>query len=87
MTRATTQQQKSTNGPAQHTRSKTTGMAPASATPRASGYQAALKVVITKTEPAAPEASTKNDEDYVYIHVGRENMAPVDNGLAETVQH
>ena len=39
ITRATTptQQQKSTNGPAQHIRSKI-GMAPASATPRAGGY-------------------------------------------------
>ena len=62
-----TQQEQSTNSPAQHTRSKTTGMAPASATPRASEYQTASKAVVTKTEPAAPEASTKNDEDYVYI--------------------
>ena len=81
------QQQQSTNGPAQHTRSKTTGMAPVSATPRASGHQTASKEVITKTEPAAPEASTQNDEDYVYIRVPRENMVPVDNRLTETVQH
>ena len=82
-----TQQQQSANGPAQHARSKTTGMAPASATPRASGYQTASKAVDTKTEPAAPEASTQNDEDYVYIRVPREKMAPVVNGLTETVQH
>ena len=80
-----TQQQQSTNGPAQHTRSKTTGIAPASASPRASGYQTTSKVVDTKTEPAAPEASAHNDEDYVYNRVPREKMAPVDDGL--TVQH
>ena len=82
-----TQQQQSINGPAQHTRSKTTGMAPASATPRASGYQTASKAVVTEAEPAAPEASTQNDEDYVYIRVSREKMVPVDDGLTETVQH
>ena len=81
------QQQQSTNGPAPHTWSKTTGMALASATPQASGYQTASKSVVTTTEPAAPEASTQNDEDYVYINVPREKMAPVDNGLTETVQH
>ena len=81
-----TQQQQSTNGPAQHTRSKTTGMVPASAPPRASGYQTASKAVVTKIEPAAPAASTQNDEDHVYIRVPREKMAPVDNGLTETVQ-
>ena len=43
--------------------------------------------MVTKTEPAAPEAFTQNDEDYVYIRVPREKMAPVDNGLTETVQH
>ena len=39
------QQQQSTSGPAQHTRSKATGMAPASATltPGASGYETASK--------------------------------------------
>ena len=41
----------------------------------------------TKTEPAAREASAQNDEDYVYIRVPREKMAPVENGLTETVQH
>ena len=46
-----TQQQQSINGPAQHTRSKTTGMAPASAT-RASAYKTASKAVVTETEPA-----------------------------------
>ena len=60
------QQQQSTSGPAQHTRSETTGMAPASATPRASAYKTASKAVGTKTEPAAPEPSRQNDHDYVY---------------------
>ena len=81
------QRQQSTNGPAQHVLSKTTGMAPVSATARASGYQTASKAVVTKTEPAAPEASTQNDDDYVYVRVPREKMAPIDNGLTDTVQH
>ena len=59
----------------------------ASATPRARGYQAGSKTVVRKTESAALEASTQNDSDYIYIRVPRENMAPVNNGLAETVQH
>ena len=63
------------------------GMAPASATPRASTYKTASKAVVTKTEPAAPEPSRRNDSDYVYICVPRELMAPVDYGLTETVQH
>ena len=71
-----TQQQQSTNGLARHTRSKKTGIAPASATPRASGYQTASKAMVTNTESASHEASTQNDEDYVYIRV------PVDNGGA-----
>ena len=62
-------------------------MASASATPRASGYQTPSKSVATKTKLAAPEASKQNDEDYVYIRVPREKMAPADNGLTETVQH
>ena len=81
------QQQQSPSGPAQHTRSKTTGMAPATATPRASAYKTASKAVVTETEPAAPEPSRRNDDDYVYIRVPRERMAPVDYGLTETVQH
>ena len=81
------QHQQFTNGPARHTRSKTTGMTPAPATPRAGGYQTASNAVVTRTEPSAPEASTHNDDDHVYIRVPRENMAPVDNGLTETVQH
>ena len=40
-----------------------------------------------ETEPAAPEASTPHDDDYVYIGVPRKKMVPVDNGLTETVQH
>ena len=78
------QQQQSTNGLAQHTRSKTTGMAPACATPRASGYKTPSKAVVTEIEPAGPEASTQNDDDYVYMP--RKKMAPVDDGLTETVQ-
>ena len=80
------QQQKPTNGPARHTRSKTTTMPPASGTTRSSGYQTASKVVVTETEPAAPKSSMQNDDDYVYIRVPREKLAPVDNGLTETVQ-
>ena len=58
-----------------------------SATPRASAFKTASKSVVTETELAAPEASTQNDDDYVYIRVPRENMVAVDNGLTETVQH
>ena len=43
--------------------------------------------MIGKTEPVACEASTQNDNDYVYICVPRENMAPVEDGLTEMVQH
>ena len=54
-------QQESTSGPAQHTRNKATGTAPASATPtaEASGCKTASKAVFTVTEPAAPAASTQ----------------------------
>ena len=62
-------------------------MAPATATPRASAYKTAPKAVVTKTEPAAPEPSKRNDGDYVYIRVPREKMAPVDYWLTDTVQH
>ena len=62
-------------------------MAPASATRRASAHKTASKAVVTETESAASEASTQNDDDYVYIRVPRERMAPVDYGLTETVQH
>ena len=68
-------------------RSKTTEMAPASTTPQASAYKTASKAVVTETELAAPEPSTQNDDDYVYIRVPRERMAPVDYGLTGTVQH
>ena len=47
----------------------------------------APKAVVSKTEPAAPEASTQNDDDYVYIRVPIDKMAPVDNGFTETVHH
>ena len=64
-------------------------MAPASATPTAgaSGYKTAAKVVVTGTEPAAPAASAQKDDDYVYIHVPREKVSPVDTGRTETVKH
>ena len=62
-------------------------MAPVTATPRASAYKTASKAVVTEAEPAAPEPSRRNDDDYVYIRVPRERMAPVDYGLTETVQH
>ena len=81
------QQQRSTRGPAQHTRSKATGMAPASATPTAgaSGYKTASKAVVTGIKPAAPATSTEKDDDYVYIRVPRETVAPLDTGRTETV--
>ena len=81
------QQQQFTSGPAQRTRSTTTGTAPASATPRASGYQTASKVVVTKTEPVAPKASTLNDDDYVYICVPQHKRVAADIGLTKTLQH
>ena len=81
------QQHQSTSGPAQQTGRKATGAAPASATPTAgaSGYKTASKAVVTGTEPAAPAASTQKDDDYVYIRVPREKVAPVDSGCTETV--
>ena len=80
------QQQQSTSGPAQHTRSKSTGMAPASATPTAgaSGYKTASNAVVTGIEPAAPAASTEKDDDHVYNCVPREKVAPVDTCLLYT---
>ena len=62
-------------------------MAPASVTLQASAYKTASKAVVAEIKPAAPEPSTQNDDNYVYIRVPRERMAPVDNGLTETVQH
>ena len=62
-------------------------MPPVTANPRASGCQAATKSVAAETAPAAHEAFTRNDEAYVYIRVPGEKMAPVGNGLTETVQH
>ena len=63
-------------------------MAPASATPTAgaSVYKTASKAVVTGIEPAAPAAYTEKDDDYVYIRVPREKVAPVDTGRTETVQ-
>ena len=82
------QQQRSTSGPAQHTRSKATGMGPASAPPTAgaSGTRPPQKPVVRGIGPAAPAASTEKDDDYVYIRVPRETVAPVDTGRTETVQ-
>ena len=81
------QQQQSPSDPTQHSRSKATGMAPATDTRRSSAYKTASQAVVTEIEPASPEPSRRNDDDYVHIRVPRERMAPVDYGLAETVQH
>ena len=81
------QQQQATNSPVQHARSKTTGMPPAFTTPRASAYKTTSKAVVTEIEPAAPQASTQNDDHYMYMHVPREKMAPAENGVDETMQH
>ena len=43
--------------------------------------------MVTGTEPAAPAAFTQKDDDYVYIRLPREKVAPVDTGRTETVQH
>ena len=43
--------------------------------------------MVSGIEPAAPAASTEKDDDYVYIRVPREKVAPVDTGRTETVQH
>ena len=53
--------QQSTNGRTHHSRSKTTGMAPASANPRASAFKTASKAMSTETELAATEPSTQKD--------------------------
>ena len=83
------QQQQSTSDPVQHTQSKTTGTVPASATPTAgaNGYKTASKAVVPETDPAAPAASTQNDNRYAYIRVPREKVAPVDTGITDTVRH
>ena len=60
-------------------------MIPAAATPSASGYKTASEVVVTGTEPAAPEDPPQNDDDYV--RVPRETIVSVDNGRTETVRH
>ena len=79
--------QQSPSGPAQHAWSKTTGMAPATATLGASAYMTASKAVVTETEAAAPQPSRRVDDDYLSIPVPRERIPPVDYGLTETVQH
>ena len=66
-------------------------MAPESATPTAgainSGFKTVSNAVVTGIEPAAPAASTQKNDDYVYIRVPRETLAPVDTGRTETVRH
>ena len=64
-------------------------MAPASATPTAgaSVYKTASKAMDTGSEPAVPAASMQKDDDYVYIRVPWEKVAPVDTGRPETVQN
>ena len=42
--------------------------------------------MVTGIEPAAPAASSEKDDDYVYIRVPREKVAPVD-GRTETMQY
>ena len=42
--------------------------------------------MVAETEPAAPEAPTHNDDDYVCGRVSSENVTPVYIGIAETVQ-
>ena len=42
--------------------------------------------MVTRTEPAATAASTQKFDDYVYIRVPREKVAPVDTERTETVQ-
>ena len=61
-------------------------MAPAFATPTAgaSGYKTASNAVVTGTEPAVTAASTQKVDDYVYIRVPREKVAPVDTERTET---
>ena len=84
------QQKHSTNSPDQHTRSRTTWTAPASATPTSgvSRYKTASTAVVTGIEPAAPAVSKQKDDDDVYIRVPREKVAPADTGRTETVhQH
>ena len=43
--------------------------------------------MLSKTRPAAPETSTQYDDDYVYIRVPREMMAPVNDGFSETLEY
>ena len=45
---------------------------------RGKAYKTASKAVVTETELAAPEPSTQNDDDYVYLRMPRKGMAPVD---------
>ena len=70
---------------ARHTRRKTTLMATASATHRASRYKTSSKAVVAAAEPNALEVSTHND-DYAHSHAPREKMVPVDDGLTDRMQ-
>ena len=65
------QQQQSPSGLVQHTWSKTTCVAPVTATPRASAYKTAQTAVVTESEPAAPKPSKRKDNEFVYIRVPR----------------
>ena len=77
--------QQFTSGLSQRMPDKATEMGRTADTSWASGY--CLIVVVTETDLAASEASTLNDENYVYVRVSPEEMAPVDNVLTETVHH
>ena len=44
-------------------------MVPASAAPRANGYKTPSTPVMADTEPAASEAASQNDDDYVNVQV------------------
>ena len=50
-------------------------------------YKTASKAMDTGSEPAVPAASMQKDDDYVYIRVPWEKVAPVDTGRPETVQN
>ena len=54
--------------------------------PPASGYKTASNAVVTETEPSASEASTRHDDDYVYIRAPREKVVLVDTGFTDALQ-
>lgn len=60
----------------------TTGIAPAYATGRFSGYETAQRTLDTNaSKPAEPEATTKKHVDHVHIRVPQQNIASVDDWL------